>query len=128
MASANVIQEAVEPWVPRERSKRKGGRPRVSDRVALAGMIYVARQGCHWFDVPPALSVSGVTCWRRLRDRQARGIWERVHRTLLNWLSDLDAIELERAILDSTSVQAKKGARRPARTQPIAASAVRSTT
>jgi len=26
---------------------------------------------------------SGVTCWRRLRDWQEAGVWERLHQTLL---------------------------------------------
>jgi transposase len=52
---------------------------------------------------------SGVTCWRRLRHWQALGVWAGVHRTLLNWLGDLGAIDWTRASLDSTSVRAKRG-------------------
>ena len=29
---------------------------------------------------------SGTTCWRRLRDWQAAGVWQRLHHTLLAWL------------------------------------------
>ena len=83
------LWEAVEPWLPRERPKSKGGRPRIPDRAALAGIVYVARLGVRWRDVPRELGCGGVTCWRRLREWQARGIWEGVHRTLLNWLGDL---------------------------------------
>jgi transposase len=29
---------------------------------------------------------SGVTCWRRLRDWQAAGVWKALHHRLLDWL------------------------------------------
>jgi len=122
------LWEAVEPLLPRRRKHTKGGRPRVSDRSALAGIVFVLRHGCRWRDVPRALGASGVSCWRRLREWQQAGVWARAHRTLLQWLGDLDAIDLERASLDSTSVRAKKGATPPARIRPIGASAARSTT
>ena len=122
------LWEAVEPSLPRRRRNPKGGRPRVSDRSALAGIVYVLRHGCRWRDVPRALGASGVSCWRRLREWQKAGVWMRAHRTTLQWLGDLDAIDLERASLDSTNVRVKKGARRPARIRLIGASAVRSTT
>jgi transposase len=122
------LWEAVGPLLPPERPKPKGGRPRVSDRAALAGIVYVVRQGCRRRDVPRELGVSGVSCWRRLREWEEQGVWERAHRTLLQWLGDRDAIDLERASIDGTSVRAKKGARRPGRTRPTGASAARSTT
>ena len=104
------LWEAIEPLLPRARPKPKGGRPRVPDRAALGGIIFVLRTGTPWRLLPRALGFgSGVTCWRRLREWQSRGVWAAVHRTLLNWLGDLDAIDLGRASLDSTSVRAKKG-------------------
>jgi transposase len=33
-------------------------------------------------------SGSGWTCWRRLRDWQAAGVWDKLHTRLLNWLGD----------------------------------------
>ena len=53
---------------------------------------------------------SGMTCWRRLRDWQAAGVWDRLHRALLDRLGEADQIDWERACLDSASVPAKKGA------------------
>jgi transposase len=70
----NELWEAVEPWLPREGPKPKGGRPRVSNRAALAGIVYVTRLGVRWRDVPREIGCGGVTCWRRLRECQARGV------------------------------------------------------
>jgi transposase len=102
--------EAIAPYLPPERPKPKGGRPRLPDRAVLAGIVFVLRHGLRWKDLPRELGYgSGVTCWRRLRAWQALGVWEAVHHTVLNWLGLLDAIRWERASLDSASVRAKRG-------------------
>lgn len=59
----------VEPLLPPEPPKPNGGRPRVPDRAALAGIIYVLKSGIPWGRLAKGLDFgSGVTCWRRLRD------------------------------------------------------------
>jgi transposase len=64
---------------------------------------------------------SGVTCWRRLRDWQAAGIWDRLHRELLDRLGEADRIDWSRASLDSTSIPAIRGAMPSGRIRRIAA-------
>jgi transposase len=119
----------VRPLLPPEPPKPKGGRPRVSDRAALAGIIFVLRTGCPWGWLPKELGCgSGVTCWRRLRDWQRAGVWHRLHTALLERLEAADRLDWSRASLDSASVPAKRGARRSARTRPTAASRARSAT
>ena len=50
-----------------------------------------------------------MTCWRRLRDWQDAGVWDRLHRELLDRLGEADQIDWSRASLDSASMAAKKG-------------------
>jgi transposase len=64
---------------------------------------------------------SGMTCWRRLRDWQEAGVWERLHRTLLDELGQADQIDWERTCLDSASIPAKTGDLPPDPIRPIAA-------
>jgi transposase len=117
----------VAPLLPPERPKPKGGRPRVSDRAALTGIIFVLKSGLAWELLPQELGCgSGMTCWRRLRDWQQTGVWERLHRVLLQRLADADKLDWSRASLDSASVAAKKGAKRPGRIQRTAANRARS--
>jgi transposase len=112
----------VEPLLPPEPPKPRGGRPRVPDRAALTGILFVLRSGIPWELLPRELGCgSGVTCWRRLRDWQRHGVWDRLHRALLDRLGEADRIDWSRASLDCASVPAKGGAPRWARTQPIAA-------
>lgn len=119
----------VEPLLPEERPKPKGGRPRVPNRACLTGIIFVLKTGLPWELLPQELGCgSGMTCWRRLQEWQQAGVWDRLHRALLNRLGDADQIDWTRAALDSASVPAKKGAVRPDRIQRIAANRARNAT
>jgi transposase len=117
----------VAPLLPPEPPKPKGGRPRVSDRAALSGIIFVLKTGIPWEMLPPEMGCgSGVTCWRRLRDWQQAGVWDRLHRELLDRLGEADRIDWSRASLDSASIPAKRGAMPSGRIPRIAANRARS--
>ena len=118
----------VAPLLPPERPRPNGGRPRVPDRACLTGIIFVRKSGIPWEMLPQEMGCgSGVTCWRRLRNWQGSGVWDRLHRTLLDRLGDAGRIDWERASLDSASIPAKRGAIRPDRTRPIALNPARNT-
>jgi transposase len=123
------LWEAIEPLLPPEPPKPRGGRPRVPDRAALAGIIFVLKSGIPWEMLPKEMGCgSGSTCWRRLRDWQEAGVWRELHRVLLDRLGESDRIEWGRASLDSASVPAKRGDRRPARIRRIREKRARSAT
>ena len=123
----DALWETIEPLLPPEPPKPKGGRPRVPDRACLTGIVFVLKSGIPWELLPVEMGCgSGMTCWRRLRDWQAAGVWDRLHRALWDRLGAADQIDWERVVLDSASVPAKKGGRRPARTRPTGASQARS--
>jgi transposase len=92
----------------------------VDDRAALSGIIFVLKSGIPWEMLPQEMGCgSGVTCWRRLREWQQAGVWERLHQVLLDRLGQADQIEWERACLDSASIPAKRGATKSARIRRI---------
>jgi transposase len=123
------LWEAIEPLLPPEPPKPKGGRPRIDDRAALAGIIFVLKSGIPWEMLPKEMGCgSGSTCWRRLRDWEEAGVWRQLHRVLLDRLGDADRIDWSRASVDSASVPAKRGAKGSARTRRIAANRARSAT
>src|SRR5215211_2433887 len=117
---SDELWEIIESLLPPEPPKLEGGRPRVDDRAALTGIIFVLKSGIPWEMLPQEMGCgSGVMCWRRLREWQEAGVWERLHRVLLDRLGEADQIEWERASLDSASIPAKRGAPKPARIRRI---------
>jgi transposase len=117
----------VEPLLPKRRPHRKGGRPWVDDRAVVTGILFVLRSGIPWRMLPREMGCgSGVTCWRRLREWQRRGVWKRLHRALLERLAAADQIDWSRAALDSRSLPAKKGGARSAGTPQTRANRARS--
>ncbi len=123
----DALWEVIAPLLPPEPPKPTGGRPRISDRAALTGILFVLRSGIPWELLPQEMGCgSGMTCWRRLRDWQAAGVWDRIHQALLDRLGAGEAIDWSRAALDAASVPAKKGDPRPDRTRRTAANRARS--
>jgi transposase len=123
-----VLIEPLLP-LPKRRRKRYAGRKPIANRRALTGILYVLRSGVPWSMLPKEMGCgSGMSCWRRLKAWQARGVWQQVHEVLLSKLREADKLDFSRAIVDSSSVRAAHGGKKLDRTQPIAARRVRSTT
>ena len=113
------LWQRIEPLFPPLPARPKGGRPPVPDRVALTGILFVLKSGIQWELLPKEMGCSGMTCWRRLRDWQAAGLWQRLWQSLLDELGRADAIQWQRAIVDSSSVRAVFGGRPRGRTPRI---------
>src|ERR671924_1043680 len=95
---SDALWEIIAPLLPPEPPKPTGGRPRVPDRAALTGIIFVLKSGITWEYLPQEMGCgSGMTCWRRLRAWQRAGVWERLHRVLLQRLADAGRIDWRRA-------------------------------
>lgn len=59
----------VEPLLPPETPKPKGGRLHIEARAILAGILFVLKTGIPWEMLPKEMGYgSGMTCLRRLRE------------------------------------------------------------
>lgn len=122
MLLSDELWAIIEPFIPlRTRRKYHPGRKPVPDRACLAGIIFVLKTGIPWEYLPREMGCGcGMTCWRRLRDWQRAGVWEQIHRALLDTLREADRIDFSRCAADSASVRAVGGAKRPVPTPSIA--------
>ena len=123
------LWERIEPHIPPEPPKPKGGRPRVPDRACLTGILFVLKTGTPWEYLPREMGCGcGMTCWRRLRDWQAGGLLQTIWQALLDELGQADAIDWSTSAIDSCSVRALFGGRKRAPIPRIGAKMVRSVT
>ena len=114
------LWEVIQPLLPDEPPKPNGGRPRIDDRAALTGILFVLKSGIPWEMLPQEMGCgSGMTCWRRLKEWQEAGVVGEAAPCLAQIVLEADQIYWERASLDSASIPAKRGAQRPERIQPI---------
>ena len=105
----------IEPLLPppKPRRYRYPGRKPIDSRRALSGIVFVLKSGIPWEMLPQEMGCgSGMTCWRRLRDWQQAGVWERLHEVLLAKLRSADGIDWSRAVVDSASVRAVGGGKK----------------
>ncbi len=116
------LWEAIHPLLPPHPASPKGGRPRVSDRQCLTGLLFLLRAGLAWRFLPLEMGCgSPATVWRRLQEWTAKGVWPAVHQKLLEALGEAGEVDLNDAVIDSASVRAVKGGRTPGRTRPTGA-------
>ena len=116
------LWEVIEPLLPEEGPKPKGGRPRLDDRAALTGILFVLKTGIPWEMLPKEMGCgSGMTCWRRLKEWHEARVWRRLHRMLLDRLGTADLIDWSRSSLDSASAPVPGGTKRPGRIRRIVA-------
>lgn len=107
---SDELWQVIASLLPAAPPKPKGGRPRVPDRAALTGILFVLRSGIPWSMLPQELGCgSPMTCWRRLREWQEAGVWEKIRCVLLKRLREADRIQWERAVVDSASVRSVLG-------------------
>jgi transposase len=111
---SDELWEVVEPLLPppKPRRFRHPGRKPVDNRKALTGILFVLKTGIPWEDLPAEMGLSGMSCWRKLRDWQAAGVWDALVEAILARLQHADKINWARAVVDSSSVRAVAGGKK----------------
>ena len=118
----------VEPILPKHPYVPGLGKPRVPDRVCLTGILFVLKTGIPWEDFPQEMGCCGMTLWNRLHEWMKAGVWPTLHRVLLDRLRGADVIDFDRVIVDSASVRAVHGGKKPDRAPWTAGRTAPSTT
>lgn len=110
-------------------ARPRGGRRRVGYRRVRTGIRFVLKTGIPSDALPHELGCgSGMTCWRRLRDWQQDGVWQRLLEFFFEERKQTDRLADGRLVIDSSLVAAKKGARLPDPSLLIAANPAASIT
>ena len=116
------LWELIEPLLPppKPRRWRHPGRKPLENRAVLTGILYVLRSGIPWEYLPQEMGCgSGMSCWRRLNEWHNAGVWQKVHEMLLAKLHQADGLDWSRTVVDSSSIRAVFGGRKPCRIRRI---------
>lgn len=125
----DALWEIVEPLLPPPAPRKSpAGRKRLDERRVLTGILFILQSGLPWEMLPREMGCgSGMSCWRRARDWQQAGVWDKLHRILLAKLRHADRLDFPRVIADSSSVRAIHGGKKLAPTRLIGARRAAST-
>jgi transposase len=109
---SDALWQRIEPLLPPPppRRHRYPGRKPLDYRKILTGIVFILKTGIDWEDLPAELGWGcGKTCKKYLKAWQQAGIWDELHRILLQELQDADKIDWSRGAVDSTKSRALGG-------------------
>jgi len=90
--------QQIRPYLPVRPKSSHSGRPPVSDRSAIIGILFVLKTGIAWKDLPREMGCGcGMTCLRRLRLWQRIGVWDRIRQILQRPDFGLENLDWEHA-------------------------------
>ena len=104
----NELWDEIRTILPAEKPDNTIGRPAVSFRKVLDGILYVLRTGCQWKMLPKEYG-SGSTCHRRFQQWSSSKVFQRLWARLLKVYDDVIGIQWKWQSLDSVSVKAPLG-------------------
>ena len=106
---SDELWKAIEPLV-REFKKRQYSPPKLSDRMFVEAILYQARTGNPWRDLPKEFG-GWTSAYKRFRRWERSGLWKRIWKHL----QSLDAKPVRNLFIDSTVVRAHQHASGPSK-------------
>src|SRR5262245_11949290 len=110
----SILTEAqwakIEPFLPKRKAGKKGGRPPADSRGCLEGILWILKTGARWQDLPrdrgwPSYS----SCRRRLLEWDEQGLWVAIWRAFLQELDAQGQLDWAETFADGSFAPAKKG-------------------
>jgi transposase len=98
----------IKPFLPPEKPKPKGGRPRMDNRKAMDAIFYILRTGCQWKALPRSLGAPS-TVHDRLQEWQKSGVFHRMWEAGLEKYDELRDLDWEWQSMDGAMTKAPLG-------------------
>jgi transposase len=100
--------EKIAPLLPELEASPRGGPKPIPHRPVFEGILWILWSGGRWQDLP-ARFPSSSTCWRRLRDWEAQGVWLKAWRVCRAQLDVQGQLDWAETFADGSFAPAKKG-------------------
>jgi transposase len=106
----DALWDIVESLIPGFDPRPQGGGTAVVDaRKVFTAIVFVLTSGCAWRHLPESFGVSVPTAHRRFMQWAEAGVFDRLHREVLDRLGACGELDWSSAILDAAHVRAKRG-------------------
>ena len=104
----DALWKRIEPVLPNYKRSCKGGRPRLSLRLVVTGILYVLRTGCQWKAMPREFG-SGSAIHAYFQEWVRRGVFQKLWRLALEEYDELKGIDGQWQSLDGAMTKAPLG-------------------
>jgi len=108
MLGEDELWERIEPLLPLERPKPKGGRPRMPNRQAMDAIFYVLRTGCQWKALPHSLGAAS-TVHDRFQEWRDAGVFQRMWQASVLEYDELKGLDWEWQAMDGAMTKPRWG-------------------
>ena len=102
------LYQLILPLLPPQPAKPLGGRPPLSDRRALGGILYRLKTGCQWKALPREFG-SGSAVHRRFQAWVDAGVFRKIYKRALKFYGGRKGFKLDWASVDGATAKAPKG-------------------
>lgn len=97
---------AIRHLLPKQPSSRPGRRW-INHRLVIDGILWIAKTGSPWRDLPEQLG-KWQTAYARFRRWTSEGLWDRIYQTLLKRLDALEKIDRTLCCVDGSVIRAHR--------------------
>ena len=104
----DALWAEIEPLLPPDKPKPKGGRPRMDNRQAMNSIFYLLRTGCQWKALPRGLGASS-TVHDRFQEWQVADVFHHMWEVGLAKYDDLKGLDWEWQSMDGVMTKAPLG-------------------
>lgn len=120
---SDELWEKIQPLIPKVENTHRfgGGRPRVEDRKAFDGILFVLRTGCQWNALNATGICSSSTAHARFQDWQTAGVFLKLWESGLGEYDELRGIQWKWQSMDGAMTKAPLGGEKN-RSQPYGSS------
>lgn len=109
--SSDELWAQVQPLLPKHRNPSPDGRgrPRVPDRAAIDGILFVLRTGCQWNALNQTGICSSSTAHRRFQEWRDAGVFRRLWKRGLTKYDEIKGIDWSWQSMDRAMTKAPLG-------------------
>lgn len=111
------LWEEIEPLFPVHQQSSEGGRKPIDNRTVFTLLVFRAKTGLGWRDLPTEMGASQCTVRRRLKEWTELGLFSRIVNRLLTRLKADGRLDLADVLIDGGLLKAPCGGENRARTQ-----------